>query len=105
MSKRVDAVAGDGQEDKKKACPMSGKYGQCPVSGLLSSKPDAEAKSDPFAAGSKSLLSKSSAEPSNEGSLAWALCPIHWSKNTIYLVCIVYACAFVQGLFVARAFL
>ncbi|CAD7955331.1 unnamed protein product [Amoebophrya sp. A120] len=101
------AAASGAKEDQGKPCPMSGKYGTCPVSGLLSSSPAAK-KKDPFAAGAKSMVpatTEASSSAASGESFLWALCPIHWERNTLYLILLAYVLGILNGLVVAKWFI
>lgn len=57
-------VAEGTTDDQTEKCPMTGKSGKCPVSGMLSgsaasSSDAAPKKADPFAAGSKKMVTES----------------------------------------------
>merc|ERR1712194_567572 len=107
----------DGPRERKQAeaskpvesrvCPMSGKTGKCPISGMLSLDPEPAASSDttadssgkkpnkdPFAAGSKPIIvegSSSSVSTRGRGgsSKLWdaatLLCPVHWGVSGLQL--------------------
>jgi len=108
VRQRAGAAAGaeDKTADQGKPCPMSGKYGQCPVSGFLSSKPQAaDDASNPFASGSAKLTSSSATAggcSSDKDSLLWLLCPLHWDRNTMYLLAIVYLFGLINGLVLSK---
>lgn len=68
------------RERKSEACPMTGKHGTCPVSGMFSGGSSPK-KKDPFAKGSKSLIT--AGNDNEEKSLLWMLCPVHWNIGTL----------------------